>query len=250
MKKGGKSWGVVWLFLAKGVSASCFTGEAYDLATGERLYSEVHRSEWRDGRGHQHVEYRLPDDSLLATKMLIWEQENFLPEYFYTDLRTQAHTRVTRAEGNVQIEIRESGETTRATVPLGSGNRWVADAGFDAFIRSRWEALRTGEAVELEFLAITRASFVAFVTREVSHDDEAVTFEVKALNPLIRLFVNPIRVTYDLRTRQLLRYAGLTDIALLDSSGKPAGNFSAEIRYHYHECPGQARLREHDAGWS
>ena len=124
-------------------------------------------------------------------------------------------------------------------MPLGSGNRWVADAGFDAFIRSRWEALRTGEAVELEFLAITRASFVAFVTREVSHDDEAVTFEVKALNPLIRLFVNPIRVTYDLRTRQLLRYAGLTDIALLDSSGKPAGNFSAEIRYHYHECLGR-----------
>ncbi len=237
---------VVWaasmggLALGNLVSANCFTGEAYDLNTQAKIYTEHHLIDKRSSPHRQHVTYFSPDNTPLATKSLAFETAGYLPNFRFTDLRTQesieARVEANRTGREITIQTADSGGKQREQIPIAPEGDSVADAGFNAFITSRWDRLRAGEVVRFEFLAVTRARFVTFRARQKQVDTESVIIEVAPENWLFRLLVDPILLTYDLATQRLMKYAGLTNIAKLDSAGRSTSNYTAVIRYTYDDC--------------
>jgi hypothetical protein len=102
-----------------------------------------------------------------------------------------------------------------------AGRPFVADAGFDEFVRGNWESLAGGTALEVPFLVPSRLSTLPFRVRKVRADrragEDVSVFRLSLAGPL-GWFLPDIDV----------RYRGLTNIR--DASG---ATVEAEIVFAY-----------------
>ena len=114
-------------FPGKGVSASCFTGEAYDLATESGCIQKCIEVNGATAEG-------ISTWNIACRRLAVGNQDahlgagKLLPEYFYTDLRTQAHPgdqggrkRTNRDQGNPGDHASNRAAWKRE--PLGCGCR-------------------------------------------------------------------------------------------------------------------------------
>ena len=73
------------LLEAKQVSKEVFTGHAYSLETGALLYTEHHSifSSDDNRRSYSFVEYKSPDNALIASKSLEYDKQGYFPSFHF-----------------------------------------------------------------------------------------------------------------------------------------------------------------------
>jgi hypothetical protein len=91
----------------------------------------------------------------------------------------------------------------------------VADAGFDEFVRARWNTLEAGDALVVSFLVPSRLDTVKFRVRKTGETtiegQSASVFRLSVAGPLGWLLPD-IDVSYRRHDRRLLRYRGITNL--------------------------------------
>lgn len=181
------------------------TGRAMHQQSGQYLYSENHFCD--TDRVRCRVAYRNPDGVLLAEKAVDYSSSLNTPT----------------------VELREPADS--APESLAATDAQVVDAGFDHFVRSRWELLAAGEAVSFDFQALGfDRAFNMRAQTYVSADCEEVwlCLRVQLSSWLLRLVAQPIELAYHRDSRQLLRYRGITNLRSAELRSQ-----SVEIRYTY-----------------
>lgn len=200
-----------------------FTGEAYDLETGDLIYTEQHSLQLTDGiPSRETVVYVTPDGNELARKeMRYWRPER--PAYRLSVSEPQRTETVEPDESGVTVESVESG-----TLAWSDETASVIDGGFHYFIQQNFEALLAGETVDFNFLAPTRVRWTPLRITPVGQEQGQLQLELNLQNRLLSWAVSDIELTYDIEQRQLLLYSGLTNLP------KPGGgNYRARIEYQY-----------------
>jgi hypothetical protein len=190
-------------------------GYACDDSGKTLLYREMHYCD----QAHSHcvIEYIDPYREPLARKQLDYSGSAFAPVVDMQDLRLQSR------------------ESARGDEAL------VIDAGFDNYMRSRWDDLAAGDTVDFPFLALGQDQ--PLMMQAVSSDGEcagnALCLEVTPGAWLLRLLVEPIRLTYARDSRRLLRYRGISNLSDADGNSP-----DVDIRYSYGDA-GQTESRLH-----
>jgi hypothetical protein len=210
-----------------------FVGKATDIETGALLYSEEHAISL-DSEGEylsSEVRYVAADGSLIASKRLDFEASQTAPtldfQYQNATLRYGSEYR----EGMFVLKTDRSEMLKEDRISLKNDASFVVDGGFDRLLVKRWDSLLSGDEHEFDFLAITRGSTIEFELSVVAQTSERVRFQIKPSSWVIGLLVDPIFLEYDRESRLLMRYEGLTNIALSDGDG----NAVAVIQYFYDE---------------
>lgn len=202
-------------------------GEAYQLNGEQLLYRELH-SYGADGQRHQ-VEYRDVDGRLIAKKILNYGRGAATPEFTQWDYRNDRETSVYWADnGFVLSRIQDQQRLFKQFEPR---SPLVLDAGFDAFIRSHWSELTTGQVMTFHFPLLKNARLVELRVRRSECSYSALDqqcFKLQLSNRLLRLLTEPIELGYDPKRKLLLRYRGLSNIE--DEKGK---GLPVDIRYRY-----------------
>jgi hypothetical protein len=220
-----------------------FVGTAYAIENEDRpemvLYTEHHRifkndlGEYVKGK----VEYRDAEGELIAVKELSFSSMQTLPELRFDDLRTrngfETKNELAEKKSRVRLVSQEGSSIEINSVEIDKPGRSVVDAGFDLFVLNNWEALLKGEKVRLDFLALTRASFYGFYLKTQSVADEQVVIELKPSSFFLNMLIDPIVLTYDLKTKRLLRFQGLTNIEKVINGKAKGENYLARIEYVY-----------------
>ena len=189
------------------IASADIVGEAFALESGSLLYREHHFC--KDSASKCSIEYRDQDDQVFARKDLDYSINVLAPTLQFSDLRLSQH---------VSVDLSES-------VDL------VVDAGFDNFVRSRWNDLSVGEPVDFEFKIVGREAPLKMVAHNKPEADcgmNSLCLEVRLNSWLLRRFVDPIRLTYDRDTRRLMRYQGISNIRAVDG-----GSLNVDIIYQY-----------------
>jgi hypothetical protein len=219
-----------------------FLGRAYDQETGKPLYKAIHQIELNKSGEYERyvVDYLSVGGEPIARKQLDFSQtqpgELFRPHLDFFDFRNRDQVK-TRNVSAGKIALTRTQETDE-TVAYDSKELLVVDAGFDRLVASRWDALVAGKELEFEFLALTRASLVTLALGQTEDQpgDGRIRLSITASNWLLGLLMSPIFLEYDLETRRLLRYEGLTNIAR-SLEGEPSQvldeNYRAIIEYEY-----------------
>jgi hypothetical protein len=91
----------------------------------------------------------------------------------------------------------------------------VVDGGFNAFIKAHWGELAGGKRVAFNFVAPNRLDYFAFEALpdpKEPRSGETRVFLIRPANAALRLLVDPIQVTYDVSTRRMTGYRGLSNI--------------------------------------
>ncbi|MEM6291137.1 MAG: hypothetical protein AAGA54_07720 [Myxococcota bacterium] len=76
------------------------------------------------------------------------------------------------------------------------------------FTAAHWDALASGTAVPLRFVVAEDRRSYAFTLRMTASDDDTTTIQMRADAWLVRRLVPPMTLTFDTRSRTIVRYEG------------------------------------------
>ena len=210
-----------------------FIGKASDIETGALLYTEEHYISLNSEGDYLRslVRYVAADGSLIASKRLDFEASQTAPtlSFQYQNYALQYGSEYREDMFVLQTDAPESSKEN--LIKLEGDEPFVVDGGFDRLLVKHWDSLLSGIDQEFDFLAITRGSTIQFELSVVAQSVDRVRFQIEPSSWVISLLVDPIFLEYDRESRLLMRYEGLTNIALADGDD----NAVAIIDYIYDE---------------
>ena len=201
-------------------AAQHYLGMAYARADGKLLYSEEH---WiaRDSRGERRIVlYRCPNGKPFARKRLHGGIDDPAPDFAFHDGRDGYREGVTGRDGERQVYVQRDRSAPRQVAPLPMPRNAVIDAGFDAYLRSRWEALGADKDTRIAFLVPSRLEYLHLKIHPHDGQDEgrAVRSFRLDLDAWYGFAAPSIEVTYSRDDHRLLRFEGIGNIR--DSQGR------------------------------
>jgi hypothetical protein len=196
-------------------------GFASALDDGRPLYREQHlmRTAPDGGPLERLVVYRCTDGTPFARKRVDYRGAPSAPAFQFEDARSGYREGLQRGRGGAQVFVdRPDAEPRQAMLPDGA---FVADAGFDQWVRGNWPALARGERVPMDFLVPSRLTSYGFKVYQVEAaadgDEPARRFRLR-LGGLLGWLAPHIDVVYAEADRRLLRFEGLSN--LRDDAGE------------------------------
>ncbi|HEY1077753.1 MAG TPA: hypothetical protein VGE51_13770 [Fontimonas sp.] len=193
-----------------------FYGYAFDLKTDKYLYTEIQEQDidangkWISGR----VRYVLPDGSALGNKTLDFAADPHVPVY-RMELPLSGYSEgITRSTDPIVMQRQEKGKQLE-TESIKRDGPTCADAGFHSFLLDHFDRLMKGEKVNLKLVVAGGLDQFKFRARRIEdgtfEGKPAVRFYVEP-DSLLRFVVDPLELTYDGKTRQLLEYRGMSNV--------------------------------------
>ncbi len=210
--------GCLFLLASLAVAADgSFTGYARSLENGALLYVETHLVS-RDDAGVERrlVLYRCGQGvAPFARKEIEYDADRNAPAFRFADARSGFIEGLAREPAGWRVFTRGPTDVTTRSAVLEAGAPFVADAGFDEFVRGHWDALARGTSLQVPFLVPSRLSTLPFRVRKLREEpiagEAATVFRLSLAGPL-GWFLPDIDVSYRNRDRRLARYRGLTNI--------------------------------------
>ncbi len=184
-------------------------GQAFSPESGELLYSEHHFC----NNSNQQCEVLYLDTlgEVFARKELDYSLSEKSPGLRLRDFRT-----------DVDLQLEPSGDP-----------ELVVDAGFDNYVRLRWDELLEGDDVRFPFLVAGREEPLkmrAGPGRQAECDPRRVCLQIELDSWFLGMLVDPFELTYDRGSRRLLRFTGVSN--LKDEEGQSQ---QVDIHYRYPE---------------
>jgi hypothetical protein len=193
------------------------------------LYGEQHVLLYRDGRLAERVAlYTCRDGSPFARKTVSYV-DSLAPNFVLEDISNGMLEGVRNVGGGRAVFFRGDRIEPERVGPLPHTQDLVADTGFDEFIRTNWQMLMNGKAVDLPFLVPSRLEQVGFQAQRSRSDTvDGISVEVFRLKPggVLGWVLPGIDVFYGTESHVLMRYQGISD--LRDASGS---NYQTEINF-------------------
>lgn len=218
------------LLLSPARALDGIVGEAYDLATDELRYREHHRFRFAEGRliGDD-IEYRDPDGGLIGHKFVDYGPSGILPA-FHAEFHDGRYIEGLRyADDRIEMYQRHGADGRERTRTVKPRAEMVADAGFTQYLGAHFDRLLAGEELRFQFVAPSRLTTVKFDARKVGErvieDTPVVDIRVE-ISSFLSLFVDPLLLSYDPDSRQVVEYRGTSNVR--DASGK---QYEVRIRF-------------------
>ncbi|MCB1844242.1 MAG: hypothetical protein KDI09_14875 [Halioglobus sp.] len=184
-------------------------GSAYDESGQELLYRELHFCS--DSQLQCSVDYRDPAGTGIAFKELDYSPGPHQPALVMRDLRNELEH-----------------------VVSASGNEVVVDAGFDNYVRSRWDELSAGEPVRFRFKVVDFDDPIPMkALQQADCAEERLCLKVTVDSWLLGFFADPIELTYARDSKRLLRFRGVSNLR-----GPNGESQTVDIRYTYPDSTG------------
>ncbi|MFT7184731.1 MAG: hypothetical protein ACI84K_000097 [Pseudohongiellaceae bacterium] len=229
--------------VANANSELVFTGKAYSLDSEQLLYVERHSIKLNDLGEYlsSQVNYFDPEGQSIATKFLDFSDSQTMPKLSFVDKRINAKIEVQPFDKEQQHRVRilkERGDERKVSeVKTEDKYTSIIDAGFDLYVMANWQKLLDGGAIEMEFLALTRAKYIGFKLEPAHLEKNAkmgqLVLSLRPQNFFIRLLMEPIYLSYDINSKRLIRFEGLTNLEMVEQGQGLGDNFVARIEYSY-----------------
>lgn len=192
-----------------------FTGRASD-EQGNLSYVERHRIIYQDGRViRSETTYFDADNRQIGDLVSEYPWPPQHCTYSFRDLRAKYEDGV-KVEGDRLVLYRQkTSERESAEIPKQSDQ--IVGQGFHHFLVLNLDALAKGEVFHVKLVMPSRLDQFSFRIRKLHREGDILSIRLEIDNWLLRLFAPHVDCEYDLRTRRLLRYVGVSNLE--DPSG-------------------------------
>lgn len=196
-----------------GLQQRQFSGRALHAETGQWLYTELHQQQLRGGRWVAGtIRYVSPQGLLLGEKKLDFGKDRFVPlmRTVYPTLgEEEAIVQVGEATVTMETSNKAGQRKTREVARVAG---LAVDSGFHVFLQDRLEELATGRTVQMQLGVISQFDHFRFRIRRAEATQGSVLRLVVEPDSMLRLLVPPVKLAYDLRSRDMLEYEGLSNL--------------------------------------
>ena len=220
-------------------STRYFVGDAFGLKSNDLVYRETHCGTQDELTSEVFYQHR--DGTLIAHKELDYKSGHTTPSFVQHNFQAREKIQVSFDQEAVSMSVTDYDKReNKNTYPLTdtTSKPTVIDAGFDGFIRDKWDELVSGEMQEFRLPVASRSRLVSLrvkssVCRYETETDQC--FTVEPSNWFFRMLASPIELGYDTSLTRLTRYRGLSNIN--DENGR---GLVVDIKYRYQGIPGAA----------
>ena len=156
-----------------------------------------------------------------------FEKNKVVPDYEFEDFRQKLKEKVTLelSSQKINIEFAKAGKIEKKSISVLANS--VLSQGFHNFILSRFKNLLE-QKLEVYFVVTNRADQYKFVVQNEKIEQGKVYISIKPANFFLNAIVPTNKLVYDIETKRLLSFEGLTNID--DQNGK---TLTAKIDYTY-----------------
>jgi hypothetical protein len=211
-----------------------FYGYAYDLKTGHYLYTEVHEQRmdgerWLGGT----MRYLAPDGSLIGDKTLDFSQDPYIPIY-RLQLPLDHYEEGVTAIGPDRVDMEKARDGQKKTDHQKRVAGMAADSGFNSLLVDHFDDLAKGQTVKFTLLVAGQLSayqFRAHKTADLQFDGQPALQLLVEPDSLLRIFVDPLTITYSKLNHHLLEYRGVSNVH------DPATGSAYNVRIIYPASP-------------
>lgn len=219
------AWGLLW-----GME---FQGKAYDIKTGRLLYLENHKTQ-QDSSGLNKLietEYVSPEGQLFAKIRSDFSKDQFIPDVIFEDFSKQIKEvqvyDIQKKEITIVKTYLKTSKTKQHSFPLKTN--MLGGQGFNNFLLARFDELMNGKSVHVNFIVLSSQDFFQFdIKRKHEAKNGKIDFGLSVSSYILKIFVKEINVTYDVESKRLLFFQGLSNLS--DEKGNP---MKVKIEYEY-----------------
>jgi hypothetical protein len=194
-----------------------YEGVALDSKSKTVLYIEEHEELLDNGkRIGLKTSYRDPSGKVIVQRTVSFKENETTPTFRTEDYRN-GYLEGAEARGDsVRLYWRKNyGSPLNEKTILIPGPAAV-DAGFNNFIQNNWNDLLQGNKRRFNFgapFALDYFGFRVYKTDEkVVGDRRQVVMQCEIDSFFLRLFITPIVLTYDVESKRLVEYSGISNI--------------------------------------
>lgn len=210
-----------------------FKGIAYALKSGELLYTEFHKTIPGDDGLMKLIEteYKNTQGEVIAKIRSDFSKDNFIPDVVFEDLRNQTkETQVLNKEKQSvtiqKLDIKKM-QTKERTFPI--KKNMLGGQGFNNFLVANFADLLGGKSIHINFIVLANRDYFQFdIKRKHPPENGQIDLGLNVSNYFLKMFVKEIKTRYDIKTKRLLTFKGLSN--LLDAEGAP---LKVRIEYEY-----------------
>lgn len=193
------------------------------------LYTEKH-SAFVDKEGFYKnlvTNYLDSNGQIFAKIQSNFDKNKIVPDYEFQDYRQKLREKVTLEPSGqkINIEFEKAGKIENNTLEIKKNS--VLSQGFHNFILSQFKNL-ADKKLEVYFVVTNRSDQYKFVVQNEKIEAGKMFISIKPANFFLNAIVPTIKLVYEIESRRLLTFEGLTNID--DSNGK---TLTAKIDYTY-----------------
>jgi hypothetical protein len=196
--------------------ATRVVGYVRDAATQRYLYTEVHVLNLGDDGAVQAgvTTYYDPQGREIARKTLDYRGNRTVPIYRMDMPALRYAEGISSNSPQALIFKRDKDEETRKALPLDDGPV-AADAGFNQLLQDQLPAILQGDTVRFGLIVAGYANRFKFRAKKVGEpgpDGQTTLRVLVEPDSMLRMLVSPISLSYDIKSRRLLSYQGVSNI--------------------------------------
>jgi hypothetical protein len=224
---------VLGLFIGSFSWGMEFSGKAFDLKSDQLLYTEKHKTQ-EDSEGYNtflETEYVDSSGKLIAKIRSDFAKNKFIPDVTFEDF--QNHTKETQVldlQKNEVTIVRTYLKTNKTKQKTFSVKKnMLGGQGFNNYLRANFDELIGGKSIQVNFIVLASRDYFQFdIKRRNEPHDGHIDFGLTVSSYFLKVFVSEIKTRYDLQTKRLLTFKGLSN--LVDKKGDP---MKVRIEYEY-----------------
>ena len=195
-------------------------GQAWDSGKKTVMYTESH---WSAYEGNvlkdRTVVYRCADGTPFARKEISYSQSKLAPAFNFRDERFNYEEGLRWRDGKAQLWHSLNNRTEQKALDVSAD--LVADAGFDVFVKDRWQSLAQTGSQPLQFAVPSRLTSYSFNLKRTGsmpyRNTNAQNFALE-LGGWLSFIAPSIELTYSNSSQRLLRFKGMSNI--LNNAGE------------------------------
>ncbi len=194
-----------------------YFGTAFDQKSGQKVYTDNHQ-ENLEGLTHtsSKIEYKDPSGKVIARKTILFSKNSSLPDFKLEDLRDGYIEGGEILNGKYKLIYRKNKNEPLQEKILDLSTKSVADGGFDHFIKENWTELLNGKKIKFQFYAPSQLDSFQFYVKKVKQSEyegrDSLYVKMEMDNLLLNIFIPPIFITYDIETKRIVYYEGISNI--------------------------------------
>ncbi len=120
---------------------------------------------------------------------------------------------VVNRNGIYTISYRENNSTDVIIKTLEVPEPAVVDGGFNYFVKNEWDNLVKGSTAHFNFISTARQDYYRFQLSKIeSSNENEMLVKMEPSNYILRVLLDPIYITYNLSTKRIINYTGISNI--------------------------------------
>lgn len=196
-----------------------YQGIARDLKSNKLYYIEEHTETLdHDVLKETMIQYKDSAGMVIAKKIINYSVNKVTPSFEQNDYRDGYMEGVAYSGNKLVLKFRKNNKESLKTKSIDMPTNLVVDGGFNYYIKENWEKLVAGETKVFNFAVPSQLDYFSFRLYKDSQNNDEVVFKMEPDSYILRKLVDPIRVTYKVSTKRIIKYEGLSNIN--DKKGK------------------------------